>query len=113
MPRFFVYITQRWRVARYGAAACGALRAHGDAQERIVTEPKMPLDILITVMRDRYEHADIEGAVAIAKAVAPFVHAKPRPRAGAAALGMMRDEQLAELCRPRTARAGASEEDPA
>jgi hypothetical protein len=58
-------------------------------------------------MRDRFESKDYDAAVAIAKAVAPFVHAKPVARAGGGgSLDTLRDHQLVELCRPGAARIG-------
>lgn len=65
-----------------------------------------PLEILMTVMRDRFDNQDFDGAVAIAKAVAPFVHAKPNARTAPVSLAMLKDEQLVELCPHRVARAG-------
>jgi len=80
----------------------------------IVSDPTSPLDILLTVMRDRFLSKDYDSAVAIAKAVAPFVHAKPRARGEAGgSIESLRDNQLVELCRSRVARAGVTQEDSA
>ncbi len=75
--------------------------------------PPSPLDILMTVMRDRFENKDFSAAVAIAKAVAPFVHAKPRAREGNVTLGTLRDQQLVELCESGVAGAVPAAEDTA
>ena len=68
-----------------------------------MSDTKSPLDILITVMRDRFDAQDFDAAVAIAKAVAPFVHPKPRAQTAAVTIGSLRDQQLVELCRSRMA----------
>ena len=80
-------------------------------REQIVPDEKSPLDILMAVMRDRFAKQDFAAAVAIAKAVAPFVHPKPRPRTIGASIDTLRDQQLVELCRPRETGAGVTEED--
>ncbi len=83
----------------------------------MVTEPVSPLDILISVMRTHFENRDYDAAVALAKAAAPYVHAKPASTKGEAngtpRLDMLRDQQLVELCGSRVARAGTSQEDTA
>ena len=38
-----------------------------------------PLAVLLRAMRAKWEQADIDGAVAIARVAAPFVHAQQRP----------------------------------
>ncbi len=74
-----------------------------------MVDPGSPLDILLTVMRDRFEKHDFDGAVAIAKAVAPYVHPKASTRAAAGGtIDTLRDHQLVELCRTRVARAGVA-----
>ena len=75
-----------------------------------MSDQKSPLDILITVMRDRFAKQDFESAVAIAKAVAPFVHPKPRARQGGETIAALRDQQLADICKAGMARASAAEE---
>jgi hypothetical protein len=76
-----------------------------------VSDETTPLDILLAVMRERFASRDFDAAVAIAKAVAPFVHPKPRARTIGASIDTLRDQQLVELCRSGEAGAGASEED--
>jgi hypothetical protein len=80
--------------------------------ERIVSDQKSPLEILMTVMRDRFAKQEFDSAVAIAKAVAPFVHPKPRAREGGETIAALRDQQLVDICRAGVARAGAAEKDP-
>jgi hypothetical protein len=77
-----------------------------------LADPTLPLDILMTIMRSRFREGDFDGAAAIAKAVAPFVHPKPRERAVTGRIDMLRDHQLVELCRGGVARAGAETDDP-
>jgi hypothetical protein len=79
--------------------------------ERILSDQKSPLDILMTVMRDRFAKQDFDSAVAIAKAVAPFVHPKPRAREGGESIAALRDQQLADICTVGAAREGAAEND--
>ncbi len=74
-----------------------------------MADPMSPLDILMTIMRQRFDDGDAEGAVAIAKAVAPFVHPKPKERAAHGTIDTLRDHQLVELCRGGVARAGAAQ----
>ena len=74
-------------------------------------DEKTPLDILMAVMRDRFAKKDFDAAVAIAKAVAPFVHPKPRARTTGASIDTLRDQQLVELSRRGEDGAGATEED--
>ena len=76
-----------------------------------MSDEKSPLDILMTIMRARFNAQDFDAAVSIAKAVAPFVHAKPRAQAAAVTIGSLRDQQLVELCRSRVAREGAAAQD--
>lgn len=72
---------------------------------------KSPLDILMAVMRDRFASKDFDAAVAIAKAVAPFVHPKPRARTVGASIDTLRDQQLVELSRGGDEGTGVTEED--
>jgi hypothetical protein len=77
----------------------------------MVAGEKSPLEILMIVMRDRFASQDFDSAVAIAKAVAPFVHPKPRPREGGETIATMRDQQLVDICRSGLARTGAAAKD--
>ncbi len=70
-----------------------------------------PLDILMAVMRDRFANQDFDAAVAIAKAVAPFVHPKPRARTFGASIDTLRDQQLVELSRGGEGGTGVTEKD--
>jgi hypothetical protein len=76
---------------------------------QFLADPMSPLDILMTIMQDRFEQGDLDGAVAIAKAVAPFVHPKPHGRVVTGTIDTLRDHQLVELCRGGVARAGAAQ----
>jgi hypothetical protein len=61
-----------------------------------MVEPS-PLHVMLTVMRRKWRDGDEDGAVALAKAVAPYVH----PRAPAARqspeLSQVSDDELDEL----------------
>ncbi len=58
----------------------------------------MPLDVLLQAMRLRWQEGLVEEAVALAKAAAPYVHAKPTGGRGAVSLSRMGDDELDELC---------------
>ena len=45
--------------------------------------PLTPLAILLQVMRDKWDAGDHEGAVAIAKVAAPYMHSRQRPASAA------------------------------
>lgn len=57
-----------------------------------------PLDVLLQAMRLRWQAGAVDEAVALAKAAAPYVHAKPTGGRGAASFGKMGDDELDELC---------------
>jgi hypothetical protein len=56
-----------------------------------------PLDVLLKTMHRRWQEGKLEDAVALAKAAAPYLHAKAAGR-GKVELGALRDDQLDELC---------------
>ena len=55
-----------------------------------------PLDVLLSAMNRRWAEGDEEGAVALAKAAAPYVHPRAQARA-AAELPEMDDDELDAL----------------
>ncbi len=57
-----------------------------------------PLDVLLKTMHRRWQEGKLEEAVALAKAAAPYLHAKAAAGRAKAGLGALRDEQLDELC---------------
>ena len=58
-----------------------------------------PLDVLLNAMRQHWEKGDTQEAVALAKAAAPYVHAKPAGSRGAGSLtGGLGGNRLDELC---------------
>jgi len=73
-----------------------------------------PLDVLLKTMHRRWQEGKLEEAVALAKAAAPYLHAKATTGKGLRGLGALRDEQLdelcAELCERGVGGAGAAEE---
>ncbi len=62
-------------------------------------------------MHERLDNNDTPGAVAVAKLAAPYVHPRPRPSDREADIGMMRDDELDELCNAGASGAGAAAED--
>jgi hypothetical protein len=56
-----------------------------------------PLDVLLLAMRNYWADRDMSAAVAVAKAAAPYVHAKPARGRVVAPLRPLRDGQLDEL----------------
>lgn len=59
----------------------------------------MPLDVMLHTMRHHWREGRIEEAIALAKAAAPYLHAKPGAGRIAATLGALRDDELDELCK--------------
>ena len=59
----------------------------------------MPLDVILQTMRQHWREGRLEEAVALAKAAAPYLHAKPGGNRPAATLAALEDDQLDELCR--------------
>jgi hypothetical protein len=57
-----------------------------------------PLDVLLWTMHRRWQEGKLDEAVSLAKAAAPYLHAKAAVGRGKAGLGALRDEQLDELC---------------
>ena len=51
-----------------------------------------PLDVLLSAMNRRWAEGDEDGAVALAKAAAPYVHPRAQARASAELSGMDDDE---------------------
>ncbi len=73
-----------------------------------------PLDVLLKTMHRRWQEGKLEEAVALAKAAAPYLHAKAATGRGMKGLGSLGDAQLdelcAELCERGAGGAGAAEE---
>jgi hypothetical protein len=57
-----------------------------------------PLDVLLKTMHRRWQEGKLEEAVALAKAAAPYLHAKASAGRGSAGLRALRDKELDELC---------------
>lgn len=53
-----------------------------------------PLYVLLTVMRQRWEAGDLEGAVALAKIAAPYMHGRAALARPLGALAGVSDEEL-------------------
>ncbi len=62
-------------------------------------ELPMPLDVMLHTMRQYWREGRVEDAITLAKAAAPYLHAKPGAGRVAASLADMEDGQLDELCR--------------
>ena len=58
----------------------------------------MPLDVMLFTMRLYWREGRVDEAIALAKAAAPYLHAKPGSGRVAATLGALEDDQLDELC---------------
>ena len=65
----------------------------------------MPLDVMLQTMRLYWREGRVEEAIALAKAAAPYLHAKPGSGRVAATFADMEDDQLDELCRRSIGRA--------
>ena len=59
----------------------------------------MPLDVMLHTMRAHWREGRIDEAIALAKAAAPYLHAKAAGSRVAATLAALEDDQLDELCR--------------
>ena len=59
----------------------------------------MPLDVMLHTMRLYWREGRVEEAINLAKAAAPYLHAKPGAGRVAATLADMEDDQLDDLCR--------------
>jgi hypothetical protein len=64
----------------------------------LANDAPSPLDVLLKTMHRRWQEGKLEEAVALAKAAAPYLHAKAAAGRGVKGLGTLRDEQLDELC---------------
>ncbi len=61
-------------------------------------EEMSPLDVLLMAMRQCWKDEKTDEAVALAKAAAPYVHAKPAGGRGASSKSGMGGNRLDELC---------------
>ena len=59
-----------------------------------------PLHVMLTVMRRKWRDGDEDGAVALAKAVAPYVHPKAPAARSSNGLAQVSDNELDELDGP-------------
>ncbi len=57
-----------------------------------------PLDVLLKAMRQRWDENKTDEAVALAKAAAPYVHAKPASGRGAGSPSGLGGNRLDDLC---------------
>ncbi len=57
-----------------------------------------PLDVLLQAMREHWDADKKDEAVALAKAAAPYVHAKPASSRGARSLSSLGGDRLHDLC---------------
>lgn len=57
-----------------------------------------PLALMLSVMRSKWDTGDVDDAVALAKAIAPYLHPKAPAAKADEALADMRDDRLDELC---------------
>ncbi len=72
-----------------------------------------PLHVMLTVMRRKWREGDEDGAVALAKAVAPYVHPKAAAARPANDLAQVSDDDLDELvARSRAGVAGECTDEP-
>ena len=69
-----------------------------------------PLCILVTVMRRRWKAGDLDGAVALAKVAAPYLHGKPPPARLGRDIAGVPDDELEEF--ERSGGDAAAAEDP-
>lgn len=69
-----------------------------------------PLQIMLSLMRKKWRENDYEGAVALAKTVAPYLHAKMPASRPAADLAGVSDDELDRF--ERDGGAGSAGQDP-
>lgn len=68
-------------------------------EDGLAEDAPMPLDLILQSMREHWREGRVEEAVNLAKAAAPYLHARAGVGRGAATLATMEDEQIDELCR--------------
>ncbi len=92
-------------------SACSAGPA-ADASELCAVERSKlsPLEVLLAAMRSNLAGGKLKEAADIAKAAAPYLHAKATGRGRAVGIAMLRDDELAALEKSTTARTGAAAE---
>ncbi len=78
----------------------------------MVEEELTPLDVLLRAMRKHWREENTDEAVALAKAAAPYVHAKPASGRGASSQGGMGGNRLDDLCAAAFFSTSTEEEDP-
>jgi hypothetical protein len=54
-----------------------------------------PLDVMLTLMRQKWDNGDQEGAAQLAKSAAPYMHGRVPPEAPKRSLTTLSDEELA------------------
>lgn len=60
----------------------------------------LPLDVLLKAMRHKWEQGDHDGAAALARHAAPYVHPRMGTVRAAPDLRMISDDELDRLCGP-------------
>jgi hypothetical protein len=68
-----------------------------DADQSVVTAPRAkitPLDLILELMQKRYSAQDLDGAVALARIAAPYIHSRMRAAEPQRDLATMLDADL-------------------
>ena len=64
----------------------------------MVEDISMPLEVMLHTMRRHWREGRVEAAVALAKAAAPYLHARAGAGRSPLTLALMDDGQIDELC---------------
>lgn len=63
-----------------------------------MSAPLLPLDVLLRAMRRKWDEGDCDGAAALARAAAPYLHARAGAARPSSDLRAMSDDELERLC---------------
>ena len=77
-----------------------------------MAEPLLPLDVMLHAMREFHEQENWKAAADIARAAAPYVHARATAQVYSDDIATLRDDQLAALLETGGGRAAYKAESP-
>ncbi len=63
-----------------------------------MSRPLLPLDVLLQAMRHKWDQGDHDGAAALARDAAPYLHSRMGTARAAPELRTISDDELDRLC---------------